>query len=142
MGQQRALKVVLVLLGVLFLAGIYPITISLLHPGPSQDPGDTMMLSLYFALGIFLLIAARNPAENRGVIAFTAWSSFAHALVMTIQGIQYPSERQGFLAGSGILVAVGVLLLALLPAKAARVSPVSAAGAVGENTGAPRLQPS
>ena len=78
MWRGRMLKVVLVLVGLLFTAGVYPLIGSLLHPADS-DTGDTMMLSLYVALGIFRLIAVRNPSAHRSLIAFAAWSSFAHA---------------------------------------------------------------
>jgi hypothetical protein len=44
MNRERALKIVLVLVGLLFSAGVYPMTGSLLNPGQS-DTGDTMMLS-------------------------------------------------------------------------------------------------
>jgi len=76
MWRERALKIVLVLVGLPFTAGVYPLIGSLLHPADS-DTGDTMMLSLYVALGIFLLVAVRNPSEHRSLIAFAAWSSFA-----------------------------------------------------------------
>src|SRR5713226_2630752 len=95
MWRERALKVVLVLVGLLFTAGIYPLIGSLLHPADS-DTGDTMMLSLYVTLGVFLLIAVRNPSAHRGVIAFAAWSSFAPAVVMSILGLEIPSQRVGF----------------------------------------------
>src|SRR5215469_11323808 len=117
MVRERVLKVLLVLVGLLFTAGIYPATMALLHPGPSNDPGDTMMLSLYFALGIFLLLAVRNPAANRSLIGFAAWSSFAHATVMGTMGFQNASDRAGFLSASAVLVAIGVALIALAPAK-------------------------
>jgi hypothetical protein len=87
-----------------------------------------MMLSLYVTLGIFLLLAARNPSANRSLVAFTAWSSFAHATVMSLLGFQHASERAGFLGGSALLVVIGGALLALAPAKQA-VEQVSAAGA-------------
>src|SRR5207302_10925391 len=116
MWRKRALEVVLVLVGLLFSAGVYPLIGSLLHPADS-DTGDTMMMSLYFALGIFLLVAVRNPSAHRSVIAFAAWSSFAHAVTMSIQGLEIPSQRVGFLGGSGVLVAIGIALLALAPAK-------------------------
>jgi hypothetical protein len=87
-----------------------------------------MMLSLYVTLGIFLLLAARNPSANRSLVAFTAWSSFAHATVMSALGFQHASEQAGFLGGSALLVVIGVALLALAPAKQA-VEQVSAAGA-------------
>jgi hypothetical protein len=87
MMRERALKAVLVLVGLLFVAGVYPVTMDLWHANPS-DTGDDMMLSLYFVLGVFLLIAVRNPAANRSLIAFTAWSSFAHAVVMSALALQ------------------------------------------------------
>jgi hypothetical protein len=116
--RERALKAVLVLVGLLFLAGVYPVAMDLWHANPS-DTGDDMMLSLYFVLGFFLLIAVRNPAANRSLIAFTAWSSFAHAVVMSALALQpkQASERAGFLGGSAVLVVIGVALIALAPAK-------------------------
>jgi hypothetical protein len=116
MNRERALKVVLVLVGPLFTAGVYPLIGSLLHPADS-DSGDTMMLSLYVALGIFLLIAVRNPFAHRSLIAFAAWSSFAHAVTMSILGLEIPNQRVGFLVGSAVLVVIGIALIVLAPAK-------------------------
>ena len=116
MWRERALKVVLVLVGLLFTAGVYPLIGSLLHPADS-DTGDTMMLSLYVTLGVFLLIAVRNPSAHRSLIAFAAWSSFAHAVAMSILGLEIPSQKVGFLVGSAVLVVIGAALLALTPAK-------------------------
>ena len=126
MWREWALKVMLVLVGLLFLAGIYPVAMDLWHANPS-DTGDDMMLSLYFVLGIFLLIAVRNPAANRSLIAFTAWSSFAHAVVMSALALQpkQANERESFLGGSVVLVAIGIALILLAPAKQS-VKPTSA----------------
>jgi peptidoglycan/LPS O-acetylase OafA/YrhL len=125
MRRERALKVVLVLVGLLFSAGVYPLIGGLLHPADS-DTGDTMMMSLYFALGILLLIAVRNPSAHRSLISFAVWSSFAHAITMSILGLKIPSERTGFLIGSAVLVVIGAALIALAPAKQS-VERVSAA---------------
>ena len=116
MWRERSLKVVLVLVGLLFVAGIYPIVMYLRRPG-NEASGDTMMLSLYVTLGVFLLLAVRNPSAHRSLIAFTAWSSFAHGAVMTVMAFQIPSERIGLLTGVAVLVVIGVALLALAPAK-------------------------
>ena len=75
-----------------------------------------MMLSLYVTLGIFLLLAARNPAANRSLIAFTAWSSFVHAMLMAGQAFANLIAR-GELVGSAVLVVIGVALIVLPPAK-------------------------
>jgi len=116
MNRERALKVVLVLVGLLFSAGIYPLTMSLWKMNES-DYGDDMMLSLYFALGIFLLMAVRNPSANRSLIAFAAWSSFAHGAVMAVLGVHIASERGGLLGAAAALVIIGIALIALAPAK-------------------------
>ncbi len=127
MNRERALQVVMVVVGLLFAAAIYPALMPLWHPTPSDDTGDTMMMSLYFTLGVFLLVAARKPSAHRSLIAFAAWSSFAHAAVMSILGLHIPSEKLGFLIGSALLVVIGVALLALAPARQA-VEQTSAAG--------------
>jgi Family of unknown function (DUF6632) len=82
MKREQALRVVLVLVGLLFTAGLYPLAIGVRSElDPNIDNGVPMMLSLYVTLGGFLLLAARNPSAYRSVIAFAAWSSFAHAAV-------------------------------------------------------------
>jgi uncharacterized membrane protein YoaK (UPF0700 family) len=127
MNRERALKVALVLVGLLFSAGIYPLTLSLWKMNQSEY-GDDMMLSLYFALGIFLLMAVRNPSANSSLIAFAAWSSFAHGAVMAVLAFKLPSERAGFFVAVAVLVVIGVALIALAPAKQP-VAQVSAARA-------------
>ncbi|MCU1269280.1 MAG: hypothetical protein JWN74_574 [Acidobacteriaceae bacterium] len=122
MHRERALKVVLVLVGLIFTAGIYPLTMFF-----SREPALAMMLSLYVTLGIFLLLAARNPSAHRSLIAFTAWSSFAHAAVMGTQAYMKFVERHELL-GVAVFVIIGVALIALAPAKQSGEQ-VSAVGA-------------
>ncbi|HEX4562756.1 MAG TPA: DUF6632 domain-containing protein [Gemmatimonadales bacterium] len=124
MTRQGALKVVLVLVGVLFVAAIYPIVLAIagkLRPG--EENALPMVLSLYVALGVFLLIAARNPSAHRSVIAFAAWSSFAHAAVMSVMAIKMPDDRTDLLIASGALVLLGATLLALSPGRLSAPSP-------------------
>jgi drug/metabolite transporter superfamily protein YnfA len=122
MVRERALKVVLVLVGLLFTAGVYPLMMFF-----SREPALAMMLSLYVTLGIFLLLAARNPSAHRSLIAFAAWSSFAHAVVMGTQAYRKIVERHE-LIGVAMFVILGVALIALAPAKHSGER-VSAAGA-------------
>ena len=118
MVRERALRVVLVLVGLFFSAAAYPAIGGLLDPAHS-DTGDTMQMAIYACLGVFLLLAVRNPAAHRSLIAFAAWSSFAHAFVMGALGFEIASQRTGFLTASAILVAIGIVLIALAPAKPA-----------------------
>jgi hypothetical protein len=112
--RKRALKVALVLVGLLFSAGIYPLTMSLWRAN-QLEYGEDMMLSLYFALGIFLLMAVRSPSANRSLIAFAAWSSFAHGAVMAVLAVRIASERGGLLSAVAALVIIGAALIALAP---------------------------
>jgi peptidoglycan/LPS O-acetylase OafA/YrhL len=115
MRREQVLKVVLVVLGLIFSVGIFPVAKSLWLQDQTMYTFD-MMLSLYFALGIFLLIASRNPSANRSLIAFTAWSCFAHAAVMAVTSFSKGGYR-GDIWGVGVLFIIGVVLIALAPAK-------------------------
>ena len=117
MNRERALKVVLVLVGLLFSAGIYPVVTSV-RSGWEANKEDAlpMMLSLYVTLGIFLLLAARNPSANRSVIAFAAWSSFAHAAVMAVMAARLASERGGLLRAAAVFSVIGAAPIVMAPA--------------------------
>ena len=121
MRRERALKIVLVVVGLLFSATVYPMIMFV-----RQEPALSMMMSLYVTLGIFLLLAARNPSANRSLIAFTAWSSFAHAALMAVQAYKNMIARSE-LGGVAALAVIGVALIALAPAK----QPVERASAAG-----------
>jgi Family of unknown function (DUF6632) len=125
MNRERTLRVVLVLVGLLFLALVYPLMMFV-----KDEPPLAMMLSVYFTLGIFLLLAARNPSANRSLIAFTAWSSFAHAALMAVQAFRNFIARRELL-GVGVFIVIGVALIALAPAK----QPRELASAVGAGAG-------
>ncbi|MGD0435705.1 MAG: DUF6632 domain-containing protein [Bryobacteraceae bacterium] len=118
MNREVALKIVLAFVGVLFLALTYPLILF-----ARQDPALSMMFSLYVTLGVFLLLAIRDPWANRSLIAFTAWSSFAHAIVMGTQAMR-DMVSHGELGGVAALIVIGIALIALAPTKH-RAAPAS-----------------
>ena len=109
--KLRALQVVLAIVGLLFLAAAY-LVIAFIR----QEPALAMMMSLYVTLGVFLLLASRNPSANRSLIAFTAWSSLAHSAVMMVQVFRQMIPRQE-LMGVIMFAVIGAVLIALAPAK-------------------------
>ena len=111
MWRERTLKVVLIVVGLIFCALAYPLIIFV-----KQAPALAMQFSVYVTLGIFLLLASRNPSANRSLIAFTAWSSFVHAILMAGQAFAGLIAR-GELIGSAVLVVIGIALIVLAPAK-------------------------
>ena len=111
MKRERILKVVLALVGLLFCAAVYPLLLMV-----KEDPALAMLMSLYATLGIFLLLASRNPSAHGSLIAFTAWSSFAHASVMAVQAyLGFIARRE--LLGVATFIVIGMALIALAPAK-------------------------
>jgi hypothetical protein len=111
MHRERVLQVVLVMVGLLFTAGIIPLTMFF-----SREPAVAMIMSIYVTLGICLLLAVRNPEANRSLIAFAGWANVAHAGVMVVQEFLHVIQRQELL-GVVLFGVVGVALIVLTPAK-------------------------
>ncbi|MBD8880254.1 hypothetical protein IHE49_07155 [Rhodanobacter sp. 7MK24] len=124
MSREWALKIVMVVSGLLFLAAVYPLAMSLWQ-WQHVDVLMPMFLSLYVTLGAFLLMAVRNPSEHRSLIGFAAWSSFAHAGVMLVQAYGNIAGRPELFGMSAILVVIGVPLIALMPRKPSTASAVA-----------------
>jgi hypothetical protein len=87
-----------------------------------QEPPLAMMLSVYVTPA-FLCCCSRNPSANRSLIAFTAWSSFAHSALMAVQAFRNFIAR-GELLGVSVLIVIGVALIVLAPAK--KLAPTTA----------------
>ena len=118
MNRDKALRILLVLFGLIFVAGVYPLITSVRSGWQAnKEDAEPMALSLYVTMGIFLLVAARNPSANRGVIFFAAWLNIAHAAVMTIMAVHLPNEREGLLIASAVFAGIGAALILLAPAK-------------------------
>ncbi len=115
--RERALKIVLVLVGLLCVGMIYPITESLWHAHKASYTDD-MMLSLYVALGVFLLMSVRNPSAHRSLIAYAGWANLAHAAVMAVMAFQtVGSDRRDYVTAVTMFGIIGVVLVALVPRK-------------------------
>ena len=119
--RDRALKVVLVLVGLLFLAGAYAVLPLLRSEMPPNQPAfEEMLASVYATLGVFMLLAARNPSAHRSLIAFAAWSSLVHGAVMALQALRNVIPRSDLWEAVLPIVIVAIALIALAPAKLTR----------------------
>jgi hypothetical protein len=112
--RLKALRVVLVAVGLIFTVGLYPLTILwpsgwIWHEG-GQSEYLQMILGVYATLGVFLILAARDPLTNRSLIWFTVWSSVVHGGIMAVQALGNP-RHIGHLWGDvlGLLVVAAVL---------------------------------
>jgi hypothetical protein len=109
----KQLRSALLQVGLVFLFGIYPLTI-IWPSGWAWHTGQSeylqMILAIYATLGVFLMLASRDPLAHRSLIWFTVWSSIVHGTVMAVQAIIYP-QHIGHLWGDvpALFVVAGVL---------------------------------
>jgi hypothetical protein len=120
--RLRLLRVVLVVVGLIFLLGIYPL--GLVWPsgwtwGQGHSHYLMMILGVYATLGVFLLLAAKDPLRHTSLIWFTVWSSVVHAIIMAMQAMQDGAERGHLIGDVPALLIVAIALAALTP-RAAR----------------------
>jgi len=120
--DTRNLSLALRLVALIFVAGIYPLTI--IWPSgwswvPAQPMYVQMILGIYATLGVFLFLAARNPMKHLSLIWFAAWSSFVHAGIMAYQALTTPGNSGHILGDVAALAIVGILLAVLTPRQSA-----------------------
>jgi hypothetical protein len=119
--RTKYLRIALVVVGVIFIVGIYPLTI-IWPSGWSWHTGQSdylqMILGIYATLGVFLLLASRSPLAHLSLIWFTVWSSVVHGGIMAVQSLA-SSELMGHLWGDVLALFVVAAVLALLTPRGA-----------------------
>jgi hypothetical protein len=117
--RVRYLRVALILVGLIFVFGVYPLMTMWWPSGwrwsPNQPEYEQMILGVYATLGVFLILAARHPLRNRSLIWFTVWSSVVHAGIMAVQAYRAPSEHGHLMGDVPALFLVAILLAVLTP---------------------------
>jgi len=113
--RERALKAVLVIAGLLFVALLYPGVMFF-----KREPGVAMIMSLYVTLGIFLLLAVGNPAAHRSLITYAGWANVVHASVMAVQLFTHVIDSTELIGVVGFGI-IGIALIALAPGRMAPV---------------------
>jgi hypothetical protein len=123
--RTKYLRIALILVGLIFIVGIYPLTI-IWPSGWSWHTGQSdylqMILGIYATLGAFLLVASRNPLAHLSLIWFTVWSSVVHGGIMAVQSLAN-SEHMGHLWGDVLALFVVAAVLALLTPRGAAAKP-------------------
>jgi hypothetical protein len=126
MDNTKYLRIALLLVGLIFIFGIYPLTIIWpsgwsWHTGGHSDYLQ-MILGIYATLGVFLLIASRNPLEHRSLIWFTVWSSIVHGAIMAAQALAN-TDHLGHLWGDVAALFVVAAALAILTPRQSALKP-------------------
>lgn len=117
--RLRLLRVALVVFGLIFLVGLYPLMNAWWPAGwrwsPNQTEYEQMIVGVYATLGLFLINASRNPPRHRSLIWFTVCSSLVHAGIMAKQVMNMPAEHGHLLGDVPALVLVAAVLSVLTP---------------------------
>ncbi len=116
--KLKYLSIALYVFGVIFLIGIW--TLMQLWPSgwgwePRQPEYEQMIVGVYATLGIFLILAAKNPLEHRSLISFTIWSSAVHGAIMLAQALNDTTEKGHLIGDIPALFLVAFVLWFLLP---------------------------
>lgn len=116
--NTQTLRTVLIAVGLVFIFGVW-ILMQVWPSGwkwtPSQPEYEQMIMGVYATLGVFLVLAARDPGRHRSLILFAAWSSLVHAGIMGVQALRDVTERGHLVGDVPALAIVGVVLLILAP---------------------------
>ena len=114
------LRVALIVVGLTFIFAMYPLGI-VWPSGWTWGHGHShylmMILGVYATLGVFLIIASRNPDAHTDIIWFTIWSSVVHAAIMGAQSLSDPTERGHLIADAPALCLIAIILAVLTPRK-------------------------
>jgi hypothetical protein len=120
--KLRYLKVALIVFGAIFIAGIYVMMMWVWPSGwgwtPRQPEYEQMIMGVYATLGVFLILAAKDPLANISLIWFTIWSSIVHGGIMLVQAIVDETERANLLGDIPALFLVAIVLWYLMPGTA------------------------
>jgi hypothetical protein len=116
--RQKLLRPTLIAFGLVFLLGVYPLTVLwpsgwVWHHGRSEYL--EMIIAIYATLGIFLILAAREPAQHLSLISFTIWSSVAHGAVMGVQSLSNAAHAGHLMGDVPALFLVAAVLGWLCP---------------------------
>jgi hypothetical protein len=126
MTHERRLRIALIVVGTIFVAGVYPL-INLWPAGfrwqPEQPEYEQMIAVFYAVLGISLIRVSRDPFNHLSLIWFTVWSSLAHAVVMAAHALMDFNERVHLVGDVPALVIVAVVLAVLTPRRLASPAP-------------------
>jgi hypothetical protein len=115
----KYLRVVLLVLGLVLLFGLWPLTVVWPSGWAWHSGGRSyyleMIIGIYATLGVFLILASRNPLANLSLIWFTVWSSLVHGAIMAVQSFS-GEHHMGHLYGDVlVLFLVAGVLAALTP---------------------------
>jgi len=115
----KYLRIALIAVGIVFIVGIGPLTIVWPSGWAWHDEGRSeyleMILGIYATLGVFLIMASRNPLAHRSLIWFTVWSSVVHGAIMAVQSIANPQHIGHLWGDVAALFAVAAVLAVLTP---------------------------
>jgi len=118
--RLKYLRAALRILGVILIVGVYPLTV-IWPSGWSWHPGQSeylqMIIAIYATLGVFLLLASRNPGQHLGLISFTIWSSIVHGGLMAVQAVAR-SQHIAHLYGDVLALLVVAAVLGWLSPRA------------------------
>jgi|TARA_B110000971_G_scaffold84292_1_gene86527 hypothetical protein len=120
--KLKFLTVALYVFGAIFIIGVPAMMMWIWPSGwgwtPAQPEYEQMIMGVYVTLGVFLILAAKDPLAHASLIWFTVWSSIVHGGIMLVQAIVDETDRANLMGDVPALFLVAIVLWYLMPKKA------------------------
>jgi len=119
--KLKYLSMALRVIGAIFIVGFYPLVNWIWPSGwgwePRQPEYEQMIMGIYATLGVFLILAAKNPTEHLSLIWFTIWSSVVHGGIMLVHALMDENERANLIGDIPAIFLIAIVLWVLVPKK-------------------------
>ena len=117
--KQKYLIIALYVIGVIYLIGVPVLMMGFEASGwtwtPRQPEYEQMIMGVYATLGVFLIMAAKNPAQHASLIWFTVWSNIVHGGIMFVHAIIDKTEQANLVGDVPALFIAAAILWYLMP---------------------------
>ena len=121
--RAKYLRIALMLFGIVMVFGLWPLTIVWPSGWAWHSEGRSdyleMILGIYATLGVFLMLASRDPLKHASLIWFAVWSSVVHGAIMAVQSVVEPHQMGHLWGDVLVLFAVAAVLAVLMPRRSA-----------------------
>jgi lipid-A-disaccharide synthase-like uncharacterized protein len=120
--KLRYLRMALYGVGIIFIVGVPAMMLWIWPSGwrwtPPQPEYEQMIMGIYATLGVFLILAAKDPLASASLIRFTIWSSIVHGGIMLVRAVMDETDRANLLGDVPGLFLVAFVLWYLMPKRA------------------------
>ncbi|MDP5211049.1 DUF6632 domain-containing protein [Microbulbifer sp. 2205BS26-8] len=117
--RAKYLPIALIATGLVFIFAMYPLMIWIWPAGwgltPPQPEYEQIIIGTFGILGIFLVLAAKNPSAHLKLIWFAIWLNLVYATIMVLMVLADRTEHANLFGNVPVQYLIAGVLWYLLP---------------------------